>query len=73
MAVGSAWHARGVLLHVERLSPDSVTPEKLVAALTGRGGVQADTEEELPEHLLGTVRLSRLEVGKAVAPVPAVP
>ncbi|GAQ90806.1 hypothetical protein KFL_006870070 [Klebsormidium nitens] len=34
--------------------------------------IQADTEEELPEHLLGTVRLSRLEVGKAVPPVPAV-
>jgi hypothetical protein len=30
--------------------------------------IQADTEDELPEHLLGTVRLNHLDVAKAVPP-----
>jgi len=31
---------------------------------------QANTEEELPEKLLGTVRISNLEMQKAVLPPP---
>lgn len=34
------------------------------------GTLQANTEEELPEKLLGTVRISNLEMQKAVLPPP---
>ena len=31
------------------------------------GALQANTEEELPEELIGTVRLSQLEVNNAMS------
>ena len=34
------------------------------------GALQANTEEELPENLLGTVRISNLDMQKAVPPPP---
>lgn len=33
----------------------------------GNVAVQANTEEELPEHLLGTVQLSNLDMHKTVS------
>lgn len=65
------FHLRlGYLLTIY-VEPFSISFEHLFCRLTG--ALQANQEEELPEKLLGTIRLSNLEMQKAVLPPPESP